>query len=517
MKQQVLIQQRPKAESWPSTARRHKCQTCKKMPEKSNHEWHNAIPPVVREVLLTSGQPLDADTRAFMEPRFRHDFSRVRVHTDEKAAKSANAVNAQAYAVGSSVVFGAGKYDLHKTTGKELLAHELEHIIQQETSGPRLQRRSIFQEIKGLFRGDDIPEQELLDYLEFLDKGKIEDNTDSDNKARAIVKVWRLGGGKYVLTDQRKALLIREMQSGACGDDDENAILEILERSHNFELSHIFGAGGVSAKKLYSDFNGHELDLLMDLFQRRFEGGMEALRKGEVHPVGDAVPLGIDLKEGLQLPFPGAAEGWNEGCVLGILCSKDRGVVNQLSGFVVKACDSIDVDRWTFTGGQWRSEVVHPKGFASKGENKLIGIKRDKSCEEVAQTFVHEVRHQGQQSGQTKYKREVDAYTYAENWAITRGLPGHSDLRKMQGEKVVPDPARIDLYVRHKYGAPEATPGDELVGHNEKGESVVERPDGSNYTREPKEGEDVYLAMPPRLIKEREIPKQAWRCPSTKD
>ena len=43
-------------------------------------------PPIVHEVLRSPGQPLDAATRAFMEPRFGHDFSKVRVHTDEKAA-----------------------------------------------------------------------------------------------------------------------------------------------------------------------------------------------------------------------------------------------------------------------------------------------------------------------------------------------------------------------------------------------------------------------------------------------
>lgn len=303
MRQQA-IESRPKVS--PSNAQQS-CRKCmKKQPEyrslKSNHEWNGPIPPIVQEVLQSPGKGLDRATRAFMEPRFRHDFSQVRVHADARAAKSAKAVNAQAYAMGRSVVFGEGKYAPHMMAGKELLAHELEHVIQQEASGPRLQRRSIIEAIGGLFRSDNIPEKELQDYLEFLDKGEIEDNTDSDNKARAIVKTWRLGGGKYDLTNQqRKALLIREMQSGFCGDDDENAILEILERSHNFELSHIFGAGGVSPKKLYSDFHGDELDLLVDFFKRRFEGGMEALRNGKVHPVGGAVPLGIDLKTGRNL------------------------------------------------------------------------------------------------------------------------------------------------------------------------------------------------------------------------
>src|SRR5690242_3226377 len=48
-----------------------------------------SVPPIVSDVLNSPGQPLDAGTRAFMEPRFGHDFSGVRVHTDARAAESA--------------------------------------------------------------------------------------------------------------------------------------------------------------------------------------------------------------------------------------------------------------------------------------------------------------------------------------------------------------------------------------------------------------------------------------------
>lgn len=90
-----------------------------------------SVPPLVNDVLRSAGQPLDAGTRAFMEPRFGHDFGKVRVHTDERAAESARAVDAIAYTVGSSVVFGAGQYAPHTRTGKSLLAHELTHVVQQ--------------------------------------------------------------------------------------------------------------------------------------------------------------------------------------------------------------------------------------------------------------------------------------------------------------------------------------------------------------------------------------------------
>jgi len=62
------------------------------------------VPPIVHDVLSSSGHPLDTTTRAFMEPRFRHDFSQVRVHTDGQAAESARAVNALAYKIGRAHV-----------------------------------------------------------------------------------------------------------------------------------------------------------------------------------------------------------------------------------------------------------------------------------------------------------------------------------------------------------------------------------------------------------------------------
>jgi len=92
------------------------------------------VPPIVQEVLRSPGQPLDAETRAFMEPRFGHDFSGVRVHTDAKAVESARTVDALAYTVGHDVVFGAGQYAPGTSAGRRLLAHELVHTIQQGTA-----------------------------------------------------------------------------------------------------------------------------------------------------------------------------------------------------------------------------------------------------------------------------------------------------------------------------------------------------------------------------------------------
>jgi hypothetical protein len=88
-------------------------------------------PPIVHDVLRSCGQPLDRETRAFMEPRFGHDFGAVRVHTDGKADRSARAVNALAYTVGQDVVFASGRFAPGTGAGNRLLAHELAHVVQQ--------------------------------------------------------------------------------------------------------------------------------------------------------------------------------------------------------------------------------------------------------------------------------------------------------------------------------------------------------------------------------------------------
>ncbi len=101
------------------------------------------IPSSVHEVLRSAGQPLDPPTRVFMESRFGHDFSQVRVHTDGQATDSARAVNALAYTVGQNIVFAAGHYDPGTNSGNRLLAHELAHVIQQSRFGSSYQPQQI--------------------------------------------------------------------------------------------------------------------------------------------------------------------------------------------------------------------------------------------------------------------------------------------------------------------------------------------------------------------------------------
>lgn len=86
---------------------------------------------VVQDGLSGGGQPLDAQTRSYMEPRFGANFSDVRIHTDSHAAQSSEALSARAYTVGSDIAFKSGEYAPGSADGKRLLAHELTHVLQQ--------------------------------------------------------------------------------------------------------------------------------------------------------------------------------------------------------------------------------------------------------------------------------------------------------------------------------------------------------------------------------------------------
>jgi hypothetical protein len=82
------------------------------------------------------GQPLDRATRAAVEPRFGHDFGRVRVHTGAEADQAARELGARAFTTGSDIVFAGGQYAPQTPGGRRLLAHELGHVVQQRSARP---------------------------------------------------------------------------------------------------------------------------------------------------------------------------------------------------------------------------------------------------------------------------------------------------------------------------------------------------------------------------------------------
>lgn len=97
---------------------------------------HEATPSKVDSSLVQQGmsgtsQALESSTRETLEPQFGHSFENIRIFADDRAAQSADALHANAYTVGSNIVFNAGRYQPNSSDGQRLIAHELTHTVQQ--------------------------------------------------------------------------------------------------------------------------------------------------------------------------------------------------------------------------------------------------------------------------------------------------------------------------------------------------------------------------------------------------
>lgn len=114
----------------PSSVRKEDESVQAKEPENSAS---NSVPELETHIhnIKGGGQPLQGTIRTFFETRFNHDFSQVRIHTNAKASELSQAVNARAFTMGRDIVFNTGQYAPNTIAGRQLLAHELTHTIQQ--------------------------------------------------------------------------------------------------------------------------------------------------------------------------------------------------------------------------------------------------------------------------------------------------------------------------------------------------------------------------------------------------
>ena len=146
----------------PDTKVQRKCAACEKEEEEKHAQrkpLSDGITPVHRksgdgggavhssvEQSIQSrkgmGQSLPGETRNFMEQRIGADFSNVRVHTDTDAVQLSRDLNAKAFTTGSDIYFNNNEYAPHSASGRQLLAHELTHVVQQGASGHAVQRNA---------------------------------------------------------------------------------------------------------------------------------------------------------------------------------------------------------------------------------------------------------------------------------------------------------------------------------------------------------------------------------------
>lgn len=277
----------------------------------------DTAPASIDRALASPGRPLHPALQEDMGRRFGFDFSRVRVHLGAAAERSARDLNADAYTVGHDIVFGTGRFAPGTQDGRRLLAHELTHVAQQSGAGgtrvgrgsrrglspisqATLQRKggtiggffsNIGRAIAGIFGAEPgYSDTTLQEYLKVLDNTKgIEGDYDSDNKARAVVRKWVAGSGKFQLTAEQMVLLIREMGTGWVGSEDQDAILVLLTHAQNGDLRNIFGAGQINPRQLESAFGGERKKRLLGYYDTRFRGGKAALYGGTVDPLAGSI------------------------------------------------------------------------------------------------------------------------------------------------------------------------------------------------------------------------------------
>lgn len=172
--------------------------------------------PVLDVIGQGGGQPLDKGLRQEMEGRLGGDFSDVKVHTDSKASESARAVQANAYTVGSDVVMRQDRWSPSTSQGKETLAHELTHVMQQR-SGP----------VDGTSTGDGISVSDPSDRFERA----AESNAKSAMAGPAPTASAQLHADDDV---QRQAASV---QRQAGGEEEEEAPAQMQRDAEEDEMS----------------------------------------------------------------------------------------------------------------------------------------------------------------------------------------------------------------------------------------------------------------------------------------
>ncbi len=206
-----------------------------------------SAPPLVNETLKSPGRPLAPELRAAMEDRLGHDFSRVRVHADDKAAASALSVGALAFTYGKDLVFARGQYRPETEPGRELLAHELGHVVQEGGFVPFMARA---------VPATAAPGQAAV-------KTALEGD-DDDVRALTESPVWP----SVTLSPADAAQLIIHLLTGFTGDDDEIAGLQVLRKmlantALDATLESLQSRGKFD--QLLDDYHGEEYRQLLDL------------------------------------------------------------------------------------------------------------------------------------------------------------------------------------------------------------------------------------------------------------
>lgn len=314
-----------------------------------------SAPPIINEVLQSSGQPLDAQTRAHFEPRFGYDFSRVRIHADAKAGESARAVNALAYTVGGNIVFGAGQF------APELLAHELAHVVQQDIGGDiRVARAPAPQSERSLDqRIADLERRQMLD-----EKQKAVTNfyDDWEGKFDALFSSWiravyRIAGGLESAGTGFKTAI-----------DDQSKFDELRTQLILYGAAFVFAAAFEPLVAPALGALGGKLGTVMKTLEP------EQLEDPSIQLVGGLGNLAEPAGEMLKAPTPQTEEALKEASGLG--GQGAMGSANTPIGYFFSNAELLEEKRQFVneTINMWRLEEINTGNLATSGRPDFRAI-----------------------------------------------------------------------------------------------------------------------------------------------
>jgi len=201
--------------------------------EDASAEVPTVTPQINAEILSLegTGQPLPESARTFFEPRFQHDFGNVRLYTGQRAADTARAVSARAFAIGNDVVFGAGEFAPDTHEGRHLLAHELTHVVQQKTGTLRRSSakggvlvetpETLAKAIREAFRGPGTDEDEVYRALSF-----------PPATVRAMINYYNDN-----LNDHTGKGLFEDLQDELSGDELDRAVKLLINAEVNTRMT----------------------------------------------------------------------------------------------------------------------------------------------------------------------------------------------------------------------------------------------------------------------------------------
>ncbi|MDN3514416.1 MAG: DUF4157 domain-containing protein [Candidatus Brocadia sp.] len=324
----------------------------------------------------TGGQPLSRDVRGFMEPRFNADFSNVRIHSDAESAGLSNQLSARAFTYQNHVFFSRDQYQPGSSEGKQLLAHELTHTIQQghavhrspqvtTTATPPLVQRLGIRDALDYFadKANVIPGFRMLTLL--LGFNPINMRSTARNAAnllRALIEL--IPGGAFITQALdnhgviNKAADWVEQRLAAFGDIGSEIVNSLKRFVDSLSWSDIFDLGGVweRARSIFTTpiarliaFGGSVVSEILKMVKDAILKPLAALAQGtrgydllkailgEDPITGEPVPRNADTLIGGFMKLIGQEEVWEnikKGNAIARAWAWFQGALTGLMGFV---------------------------------------------------------------------------------------------------------------------------------------------------------------------------------------